>query len=123
MGKVWVLDTGTKGTGANMVPLEKVLRKPAPGSRHVSIAPKPKPRTAPGAAEEAGPKAPRRFKVLDLMTRRVLADGASARATVDVLEGIRSIVDVNIYVWEPKTESWRQLFLSEKQVLWGFRGK
>ena len=28
MGKTWVLDTETKGTGANMVPLEKVLKKP-----------------------------------------------------------------------------------------------
>jgi hypothetical protein len=28
MGKVWVLDTETKGTGAQMVPLEKVLEKP-----------------------------------------------------------------------------------------------
>ncbi len=27
MAKVWVLDTETKGTGANMVPLEKVLRE------------------------------------------------------------------------------------------------
>jgi hypothetical protein len=30
MGKVWVLDTGTKGTGAQMVPLEKALEKQAP---------------------------------------------------------------------------------------------
>ena len=28
--KTWVLDTETKGTGANMVPLEKVLKKPEP---------------------------------------------------------------------------------------------
>ena len=28
MGKVWVLDTETKGTGANVVPLEKVQRRP-----------------------------------------------------------------------------------------------
>jgi hypothetical protein len=28
--KTWVLDTETKGTGANMVPLEKVLEKPEP---------------------------------------------------------------------------------------------
>jgi hypothetical protein len=28
MGKTWVLDTETKGTGANMVPLEKVQEKP-----------------------------------------------------------------------------------------------
>jgi hypothetical protein len=30
MAKVWVLDTETKGTGANVVPLEKVVREPAP---------------------------------------------------------------------------------------------
>ncbi len=29
MGKTWVLDTETKGTGANMVPLEKTLAEPA----------------------------------------------------------------------------------------------
>jgi hypothetical protein len=28
MAKVWVLDTETKGTGANVVPLEKVVRPP-----------------------------------------------------------------------------------------------
>src|SRR4051812_33341890 len=28
MGKVWVLDTETKGTGAQMVPLEDALEKP-----------------------------------------------------------------------------------------------
>ena len=28
--KTWVLETGTKGTGANVVPLEKVLEKPEP---------------------------------------------------------------------------------------------
>lgn len=37
MRKVWVLDTETKGTGANVVPLEKVEKKPedrpAPRSR------------------------------------------------------------------------------------------
>jgi hypothetical protein len=32
MGKAWVLDTETKGTGAQMVPLEKALEKPAHGS-------------------------------------------------------------------------------------------
>ena len=29
MGRVWVLDTETKGTGAEMVPLDKVQKKPA----------------------------------------------------------------------------------------------
>jgi hypothetical protein len=30
MGKTWVLDTETKGTGANVVPLDKVQKKPEP---------------------------------------------------------------------------------------------
>jgi hypothetical protein len=33
MGKVWVLDTETKGTGAQMVPLEKVQAKSEPAPR------------------------------------------------------------------------------------------
>jgi hypothetical protein len=33
MGKTWVLDTETKGTGAHVVPLEKTLEKPAPKKR------------------------------------------------------------------------------------------
>jgi len=52
MAKTWVLDTETKGTGANVVPLEKVQRRPdeAPERR----APRPK-RSAP-----SGEPAPRR---------------------------------------------------------------
>ena len=47
MAKTWVLDTETKGTGANVVPLEKVQRRPeeAPERR----APRPK-RSAPSEA-------------------------------------------------------------------------
>jgi hypothetical protein len=33
MGKTWVLDTETKGTGAHVVPLEKTLDKPVPKKR------------------------------------------------------------------------------------------
>jgi hypothetical protein len=33
MGKVWVLDTETKGTGAHVVPLEQVQRRPEPSER------------------------------------------------------------------------------------------
>ena len=36
MGKTWVLDTETKGTGANMVPLEKVQEKPDARPRRAS---------------------------------------------------------------------------------------
>jgi hypothetical protein len=45
VGKVWVLDTETKGTGANMVPLEKVQAKPEPRRRR-----KPAPPPAKGGA-------------------------------------------------------------------------
>ena len=36
MGKTWVLDTETKGTGANMVPLEKMQQKADPQPRATS---------------------------------------------------------------------------------------
>jgi hypothetical protein len=42
MGKTWVLDTETKGTGANMVPLEKVLKKPDAGEEPARRRPAPK---------------------------------------------------------------------------------
>ncbi len=43
--KTWVLDSETKGTGANMVPLEKVLKKPepAPARRRPAAAAEPRP--------------------------------------------------------------------------------
>jgi hypothetical protein len=49
MGKTWVLDTETKGTGANVVPLEKVQTKPEPRKRPAPVrrptqAPDPRPR-------------------------------------------------------------------------------
>jgi len=52
------------------------------------------------------------------MTRAALAEDASARETVSVLEDVRSIVDVNIFVWQPKAEKWRLLTLDEKRRLW-----
>jgi hypothetical protein len=118
MNKVWVLDTETKGTGATVVPLEKTLRKPAADERvFVPRKPEPRPERAPD------PKPPRTFKVVDLMTREVLAEGASTRETVDVLSGVRSIVDVSIFVWQPQREQWRALSLREERVLWKLRDR
>jgi hypothetical protein len=53
MGKVWVLDTETKGTGANMVPLEKVLRRPEPNSEPPRRPAKRAKRSRPSAAGAA----------------------------------------------------------------------
>lgn len=118
MGKVWVLDTETKGTGANMVPLERVLSKPGADAVRGFVFPELKP-PAPAPPQ---PKAPRRFKVVDVQTREVLADDVDARATVGALEPVRSIVDVNVWVWEPEHDRWRMLTLDELRVLWAYRG-
>jgi hypothetical protein len=118
MGKTWVLDTETKGTGAQMVPLEKVLREPTgkPARRPV-------PRSRPNPAPEPEPAKPRRFKVVDVMTREVLAEDAGTRATVELLNDIRSIVDVVIYVWSDRAEKWQLLTLAESKMLWKLRGQ
>ncbi len=119
MGRIWVLDTGTKGTGAEMVPLEKVLREPDPAPERPFVAPKPEPQ--PDEAPE--PRRPPRFKVVDVMSRRVLAEGTTTRGTVDVLEEARSVVDVSLYVWEQEAEDWRMLSHRERRLVWELRGR
>lgn len=119
MGKVWILDTETKGTGANMVPLDRVLRKPGSDAVPDFVLPELKP----PAPREPEPKQPRKFRVVDVLTRQVLADEVDARATVGTLEDVRSIVDVNIWVWEPDPERWRMLTLDEVRSLWEYRGR
>jgi hypothetical protein len=119
LGTVWVLDTETKGTGANMVPLERVLKKPAPDAEAVRVLRRPEPR----APKPLEPRGPRQFKVVDVMTREVLAEGADTRATVKLLEDVRSIVDVTIWVWQPESERWRMLTLEESRSLWDYRGR
>ena len=56
--KTWVLDTETKGTGANMVPLEKVLRKPepAPAPRRPAPAAEPRKRAERRARRRPAPR-------------------------------------------------------------------
>ena len=115
MAKIWVLDTDTKGTGAEMVPLEKVLRKPEP--RFVAPAPEPR------AEREQEPKPPPSFRVIDVMTREVLADRAGTQETIVLLEGRRSVVDVTVDVWDPEAEIWRRLTHGERKVLWELRGR
>jgi hypothetical protein len=118
--KVWVLESSTKGTGANMVPLERVLQSPSSNSTTpVRVPRKPRPRPAP----EPEPRAPRRFKIVDLLSRAVLGEDVSARETIDVLRGVRSVVDVNVYVWEPAHERWRLLTVAEQGAMWALRDR
>jgi hypothetical protein len=118
MGRVWVLDTGTKGTGAEMVPLEKVLRVPASSAEPIRSR-KPAPRLV--EAPQPEPRQPPKFKVVDVMTRQVLAEGVGARETVDLLGNVRSVVDVRIYVWDARAENWSVLHYRDQKLLWQFR--
>lgn len=120
MAKVWVLDSETKGTGAQMVPLEKVLRQPAsePERRRARPVPKPRPKQQ---AQEPAP--PRRFRVIDALSREVLAEDANAPETLEVLRGVSQPVDVSIYVWEHGPQDWRLLTNRERKLLWEFRDR
>jgi hypothetical protein len=117
-GEIWVLETQTKGTGANVVPLSKVLRKPGASDAVPGfVFRKPEPREAQPPAQPA----PHRFTVTDVMTRQVLADDVDARAAVEALRDVRSIVDVVVHVWEPEAKRWRLLTFGETKALWDYR--
>jgi hypothetical protein len=98
MARVWVLDTETKGTGAEMVPLEKLLREREREPRSLPLLRRRKRR----AAREPEPSPPRTFKVVDVITGRTLAEAVDARSVLGLLEETASIVDVSISVWQPK---------------------
>jgi hypothetical protein len=115
--RTWVLDTETKGTGATMVPLDQVLETPAADPKPFVAVPRAKPR----APKPPEPRAPRRFRVIDVTTRELLADDATARETVQVLGRVHSNVDVNVFVWAEKAQTWRLLSLAEQRALWDRR--
>jgi len=119
MAKTWILDTETKGTGAHMVPLEKALKRPSPepGLAVVELERPPRP-----AEEPVEQPAALMFKIVDIRSSRVLAEGIGARAAVDLLDGVGSVVDIRIYVWSREAKRWRLLTLGEQKALWEFRG-
>jgi hypothetical protein len=113
MGKVWVLETETKGTGANMVPLERTTKRSAP-VEPVFVPRDPAPKEEP----EPQPRAPRRFRVVDVMTREELVGDGTARDAIAALEDVHSLVDVDVYVWQPVHERWRMLTSPERHAMW-----
>jgi hypothetical protein len=126
MGKIWVLDTETKGTGAEMVPLERALERKRSAARAERVRvvrrrPAPAPEAAPGLDEDARPREPSKFKVVSTLSGRVLAEDAEAREMVAALTGLRSLVDVRIYIREPG--GWRPLTLREQKLVWEFRDR
>jgi hypothetical protein len=117
--KIWVLDTETKGTGANVVPLESTLRMPAAPAAPFYVPPK----RAPRPPQPPEPRPPRSFKLVDVTSGEVLAEDVDTRAAIAVLEGLGSVVDVRIYIWDDTTERWILLTLGEHKSLWDYRGK
>jgi hypothetical protein len=99
-----------------MVPLEKVLQTPGPGTAPVVVSRRRKPeRLAPE------PRQPRRFKVVDVMTRQVLAEEVDARGALDAMSQAHSVVDLRVYVWQPKSSRWRMLTVAEQKAMWELR--
>jgi hypothetical protein len=117
MGKTWLLDTETKGTGAQMVPLDKALerKRGAPKGERFSVIKREReePRDETTTGDEA-PITPRRFRVLNVITRRVVADDVEARELVELLAEARSVADVQVYVREDSAGEWRPLSLREQ---------
>ena len=122
MAKIWVLDTETKGTGAEMVPLEKALegKRSAPERERISVIK----RKAKGSEQEtteperdAEPRGPRRFRVVHAISGRLLAADAGAREVAELLDGMRSVADARVDVWEAEQDAWRPLTLREQKLL------
>ena len=118
----WVLDTETKGTGAEMVPLERLEERKRPrGERERVRVVGPHADRGDDPFEPGQPRAPRRFRVVDVLTRQTLADDAEISETLAALRGVGSVVDVNVFVWESSEEDWRPLTMSERRRLWNLR--
>lgn len=117
MAKRWVLDTETKGTGAQMVPLDQAHG--GADTRPAIVVGEPQPRRT----TEPAARGPRRFKVVDVMTRQTLAEDVDTRAAVRTLERMRSVVDANVYVWDEARAAWEQLSQGDRRRLWALRGR
>lgn len=121
MAKTWVLDTETKGTGAHMVPLEKLLRRAGTERELATV----ELRRGPERAAEPEPEQlePYRFRVVDVLSGRELGHDLDVRAAVGLLEGRGSVLDSRVYVRVPRSGRWRLLTLAEHRLLWRYRGR
>jgi hypothetical protein len=76
------------------------------------------PQKTPREPKPPEPAAPRRFRVLDVVTRAVLLEDGSVGEMLALLGTVEHINDVNLYVWEPAGERWRLLSIAEQRVVW-----
>jgi hypothetical protein len=119
VAKTWILDTATKGTGASIVPLDRVQKPPARSEDQLYVPPEPRPKRP----SELKPRAPRRFRIVDVVTRETLAEDVDTRSALTVLRGVRSIVDVHVSVHDADKGTWRLLSLREQRALWDARAR
>lgn len=119
MAKTWRLDTETKGTGAHVVPLEKVPERSA-AERELATVTLERP---PRKIEPPQALGPLTFKVRDIRSGEILGEGTDTRETIDLLAGVGSVLDVRIYVWMQRAGRWRLLTLDEQRALWRFRDR
>jgi hypothetical protein len=119
MAKRGVLDTETKGTGAEVVPYEKTLRRPGPQPELELVRLGGPPKRTP----EPEPPQPRRFKVVNVMTSEVLAEHVEIRDAIEALGALGSVVDARVFVWSRERERWQLLSLEDVKTLWSFRDR
>jgi hypothetical protein len=119
--RAWVLDLDPSGTGAEMRPLDSVQRDPQ-AEPELALVRRP-PRAPQEDESPPEPAAPHRFKLVDALSGQVKAEDAGARATVELLKGVRTMGDVRVYVWEPERDRWRLLTLAEQRTLWALRDR
>jgi hypothetical protein len=119
MARTWVLDSETKGIGAHMAPLGRSDDRPSDDRALATV----KLAREPGHAAPPAPRERQRFKVVDVLSGRVLADNVGAREAIDALAGLRSVLDARVSVWSVGARRWKLLSLAEQKQLWRFRGR
>jgi hypothetical protein len=95
-----------------MVPLERAAQR-STTTEPVFVPRKPRPRPP----QAPPPREPHKFRIVDVMTRQRLLDDASAAEAIDVLGDVRSIVDVEVFVWQQERDRWRMLTLPEQRAM------
>jgi hypothetical protein len=118
MAKTWILDTETKGTGAHMKPLEPARAK-RDDDRELALVTLERP---PRPAREQPQPERLRLKVVDVLGARTLGEDVDVREAVRLLEGVRSVLDVRVFVRAGADTKWRLIGRDELKTLWGFRG-
>jgi hypothetical protein len=116
MAKTWVLDAETKGTGAHIAPLKRDSGRAPEKLSLVQLHP-------PASAERAeqAPPEPKRFKVFDVLSGRVLAQDVSGGEAVRALREVSKSMDALVYVREGEGARWRLLSLADTRALWALR--